>query len=94
MPRSVRTGRGTADERPVAPGTAGLLTFTLRRHGADLARFASVADPSDAAELHKVLVDAIERIGGGALVEFELDVAQPGASEPLLTFVASRRQTP
>jgi hypothetical protein len=35
-----------------------------------------------------MLVGAVERAGGGKLVEFELDVARPGSHEPILTFVA------
>jgi integrase len=68
-----------------------LLRFVLRRRGADIARFSSVADPNNPAELRQMLVDAVERSGGGNLAEYELDVVRPGDRDPLLTFVVSRR---
>ena len=69
------------------PCGASLLAFTLRRRGATIARFSSIVDPSSARDLQQMLVGAVERAGGGNLVEFELDVARPGAPEPILTFV-------
>jgi DNA-binding GntR family transcriptional regulator len=66
-----------------------LLAFTLRRGGSTIARFSSVADPSSAIDLRQVLVGAVERAGGGNLVEFELDVSHPGARQPILTFAVS-----
>ncbi len=71
--------------------SGGLLCFVLRRRGATLARFSSVADPTNPSELQEMLRDAVDRAGGGDLAEYELDVAHPGDHDPLITFVVSRR---
>jgi DNA-binding transcriptional MocR family regulator len=71
--------------------TSGLLCFVLVRRGATLARFSSVADPTNPAELHEMLRGAVERAGGGDLAEYELDVARPSSRDLLLTFVVLGR---
>lgn len=77
---------------PLSGNGADLLAFTLRHRGAVVTRFSSLADPGDAVGLRHVLVDAVARSGSdGELFEYELDVTRPGATAPLLTFVASRQ---
>jgi integrase len=72
------------------PGAA-LLSLTVRRHGAAVAQFSTVADPTNASELHQVLAAAVVRAGGeaGQISEYEMDVHLPSESAALLTFVAS-----
>ncbi|MFD1534172.1 tyrosine-type recombinase/integrase [Pseudonocardia aurantiaca] len=70
-----------------------LLDLTIRHCGGVVARFSSVVDPRNAGELQQVLTDAVLRRGGdiGALNEYEMDVHRADETEPMVTFVASRR---
>lgn len=70
-----------------------LLGFTVRRRGAELARFSTVADPASASDLHEVLAAAVARAGGALeeITDYEMDVRLPAESAPLLTYVASPR---
>jgi hypothetical protein len=72
------------------PGAA-LLSLTVRRHGTSVAQFSTVADPTNASELHQVLAAAVVRAGGdtGQISEYEMDVRLPSEPAALLTFVAS-----
>jgi integrase len=79
---------------PTADNRAGrLLALTVRRRGTEVARFSTVADPTNAPELHEVLAAAIARAGGppGDITDYEMDVHLPAELTPLLTFVASLR---
>jgi DNA-binding transcriptional MocR family regulator len=72
------------------PGAA-LLSLTVRRHGTTVAQFSTVADPTNASELHQVLAAAVVRAGGetGQISEYEMDVRLPSEPAALLTFVSS-----
>jgi hypothetical protein len=72
------------------PGAA-LLSLTVRRHGTTVAQFSTVADPTNASELHQVLAAAVVRAGGDTwqISEYEMDVRLPSEPAALLTFVAS-----
>ncbi|GAA4689322.1 hypothetical protein GCM10023215_26930 [Pseudonocardia yuanmonensis] len=79
----------------VAQATAqlpdGLLELVLRRRGADVNRVVTAPVPLNAESLRKLLLDGITRSGGSdeEIGQYELELRQVGASDALLTFVAS-----
>ncbi len=79
----------------VAPTTAqlpdGLLELVLRRRGADVSRVVTAPVPLNAELLRKLLLDGITRSGGSGeeIGHYELELRQLGATDVLLTFVAS-----
>ena len=68
-----------------------MLELTIRRKGWKFAEVAAKADPKDADELRRVLVDAIQREGfdENRIDEFEMDVRYAGTRGKLLTYAAT-----
>ena len=68
-----------------------MLELTIRRKGWKFAEVTAKADPKDADELRRVLVDAIQREGfdENRIDEFEMDVRYAGTRGKLLTYAAT-----
>lgn len=70
---------------------ATLLTLSVRHRGQDVTTFSTMADPTNAVALHKILAGAVRRTGGDdqEIGDYEMDVRLAGEAQPLLTFVTS-----
>jgi integrase len=91
---AISTAAPSSERATTEPGGDVLLDLVIRHRGTVVARFSSVVDHRSATELHQVLVDAVDRLGGdiSRLPEYEMDLRAADKDELITTFVASRRR--
>lgn len=70
-----------------------LLDLEIRRLGRTVKKLSTEADPKDARELRRMLVEAIKRDGGqeSQVAEYEMDLRRSGEPKVLTTFVTTSR---
>jgi hypothetical protein len=80
-------------QEDVGMGRRRLLDLVVKRRGYVVADFSAEADPGDAGELHRLLVDAVRRDGRDEsdLSDFTMEVSDAATMTRLRTFVASSR---
>jgi hypothetical protein len=82
-----------AHQEDVGMGRRRLLDLVVKRRGYVVADFSAEADPGDAGELRRLLVDAVRRDGRDEsdLSDFTMEVSDAATMTRLRTFVASSR---